>query len=68
LKDISSLLQEIEKLSSEEKVSVYNYIQSKLTKKEQLIASLEKFKGIGKGIWDEDAQEYINRLRADDRF
>ncbi len=68
MKDLNCILEEIEKLSSEEKVSVYNHIQSRLTKKEHILASLEKIRGIGKGIWDEDAQEYINRLRADDRF
>jgi hypothetical protein len=25
----------------------------------------DEFYGIGKGLWDEDAQEYVNRLRED---
>lgn len=26
-------------------------------------ALLEKLKGIGEGVWNEDAQEYVNKLR-----
>lgn len=27
-----------------------------------------KYRGIAKGIWNQDAQEYINKLRNEDRF
>ena len=27
-----------------------------------------KYRGIAKGIWNQDAQEYINELRNEDRF
>ena len=29
---------------------------------------LKDLKAVGAGVWEEDAQEYINRLRSNDRF
>lgn len=28
----------------------------------------QKYRGIAKGVWGEDAQSYINQLRNDERF
>jgi hypothetical protein len=41
---------------------------SRSNKKQQTLKALEKIRGIGEGIWNEDAQEYVNRLRDNDRF
>jgi hypothetical protein len=68
MKDLSSILNEINRLSLEERISIYSQLGASLTKREKVLAILERYKGRGKGIWDEDAQEYVNRLRADDRF
>ncbi len=40
----------------------------KIKTKEQVLELLEQIRGIGKGIWREDAQVYVNRLRDNDRF
>ena len=61
-------MDEIDKLSVKEKASIYSHLDALLTKKEKALAFLERLKGKSKGLWGEDAQEYINRLRADDRF
>jgi hypothetical protein len=37
-------------------------------KKENALKLLEELKGIGEGVWNEDAQAYVNRLRDNDRF
>lgn len=29
---------------------------------------LEKYRGKGQGVWQKDAQEYVNQLRKDDRY
>jgi hypothetical protein len=43
--------------------------KSRLTEKQKkALKLLEELKGIGTGIWKEDAQEYVNRLRSNDRF
>jgi len=37
-------------------------------KQKKALKLLEDLKGIGSGVWKEDAQEYVNRLRSNDRF
>jgi hypothetical protein len=67
MKDLSGIINEINKLSLEERIAIYSQLGASLSKREKVLAVLERFKGRGKGVWDEDAQEYVNRLRADDR-
>lgn len=66
--DVKGIIKEIDSLPAEAKVQIYSYIYASLSKREQVLAALEKYRGIGKGVWEEDAQDYINRLREDDRF
>jgi hypothetical protein len=35
---------------------------------EHVLSILSKYKGKGKGIWNQDAQKHINDLRSDDRI
>jgi hypothetical protein len=65
--DLDSILKEIEKLSSDKQKELYLILINRLKKKEQAIKSLDEIRGLGKGIWDTDAQDYINMLREDDR-
>jgi hypothetical protein len=37
-------------------------------KKEYALRLLDELAGMGQGIWEEDAQKYVNRLRDNDRF
>jgi hypothetical protein len=30
--------------------------------------SFKKYRGVAKGIWEQDAQAYINQMRSDERF
>ncbi len=62
------ILIEINKLNSDELDIVYQELVKRIKKSEKLRATFEKVRGIGKGVWDMDAQEYINELRKDDRF
>jgi len=59
---------EIDRLPVEEAAKVYSYLASKFKKRERIMQSLNKIRGIGKGLWETDAQEYINKERADDRL
>lgn len=36
-------------------------------KKQRALKLLDELKGIGQGIWNEDAQLYVNKLRDNDR-
>ncbi len=65
--DVKGIIKEIDSLPAEGKVEIYSHIYASLTKREQILVALEKYRGIGKGIWNMDAQEYINQERANDR-
>jgi len=66
--DLDKILKEIESLPIEKQLEVLNRLSYKLKKKEELLKSLEEIRGLGKGLWGMDAQEYINRLRENDRL
>jgi len=66
--NIKQILRQIDDLPIEEQLEVYAHLASKLNKREQILSILEKIRGKGKGLWTTDAQEYVNRLRENDRF
>lgn len=66
--DTNELIREIERLPLAGQLEVYSHLAKKLKRREELAKSLDEIRGIGKGIWKMDAQEYVNKLRADDRF
>jgi hypothetical protein len=68
MRNLVDILKEISRLSPNERVSIYSRLSAALTKKEKALALLERLNTRGQGLWGEDAQEYVNRLRADDRF
>ena len=65
---VDDIIREIEKLTGADKGKLYLYVHSKLKKKQYLHAVLDQIKGSGKGVWDIDAQDYVNQLREDDRI
>jgi len=65
---LGDLIKELEKLPMEESLKVYSYLKDKFEKKERILQSLDEIRGSGKGVWDMDAQEYINKERANDRI
>lgn len=65
---VNQIIDQINNLPSREQSEIYNYVLDKARRKEHAIKSLEKLKGIGKGLWDKDAQEYITEMRSDARF
>ena len=62
------IIQEIDSLDSEELEQVYHEILKRINRLERVKNTLEKFRGKGKAVWSEDAQEYINKVRNNDRF
>jgi hypothetical protein len=67
--DVQQILKEIESLPQNMQLEVLSKLSHKLKKYNRILGSLDKLRGLGKGLWDnEDAQQYINRLRANDRF
>jgi hypothetical protein len=68
MRNLAEIMDDINKLSAKEKVSIYSHLDSTLTKKEKALALFERLGKRKQGTWGEDGQEYVNRLRADDRF
>ncbi|MBI1766761.1 MAG: hypothetical protein HY015_07120 [Bacteroidetes bacterium] len=60
------IIAEIDNLSREEKQELLRYLSAKL-KKAEALEILSKIRGRGKNIFGIDAQEYVNKLREDDR-
>ena len=65
---IDSIVKEIDALNLNEKRLVYKKLREALLKSENVIASLAKYRGIAKGLWNQDAQDYVRGLRNDDRI
>ncbi len=65
---VNTLLKSVNDLNEQELQLVYNAILEKMNKKTQVIAALTRFKGKGEGVWNMDAQNYIDEMRANDRF
>ena len=61
------ILTEINKLNRDELDIIYQELVKKMDKLDKFRTAIEKVRGIGKGVWGMDAQEYINELRKDDR-
>jgi hypothetical protein len=67
--DVQQILKEIDLLPQNLQLEILLKLSDKLKKYHRILRSLDEIRGLGKGLWDnEDAQQYINRLRANDRF
>ncbi len=66
---LSDVLQAIRKLSRSEKIYLMEKILEDLKREEGNEKDEEldwrSLRGLGKGLWDEDAQKYINKLREE---
>jgi hypothetical protein len=62
------IIEQIDSLPSGEQSEVYNYLSEKMRRREHIVKTLERMKGVGKGLWEKDAQEYITEMRSNDRF
>jgi len=54
--------------NSEDLKMLLHEISKRLIKKQETISTLHKYRGKGQGVWAEDAQEFVNKLRENDRF
>ena len=64
---LKNLEQEIEQLPMDHMIYLMDKLMVQIKKKasEQSTLHWENLYGYGKGIWDEDAQDYVNRIRED---
>lgn len=62
---IESVLQEIKLLDDNELDVVLREINDRKRRVAKMKAILKKYRGIGQGVWPEDAQEFISKSRED---
>ncbi|MEL6865664.1 MAG: hypothetical protein AAFP19_14650 [Bacteroidota bacterium] len=64
---IQIILNGLDDLDPKELEIVLASILKKIDQSKRVKNILDKYKGIGKGIWNVDAQEHTNQLRDGDR-
>ncbi|MBI5471538.1 MAG: hypothetical protein HY961_04245 [Ignavibacteriae bacterium] len=66
--EINRLLGEIEKLDVDAQDKLYMQLKKRRRSREEALVRAMKYCGIAPHYWGEDAQDYINRMRSDDRL
>lgn len=62
---IDLILKETDSLHSDELLVLIQKLLKKVKKSETAKKILSVYKGIGKGLWKEDVEEFVNELRKD---
>jgi hypothetical protein len=65
---IETLLGEIKKLNFKELEMIFRAVRKRMEQRKKAALALDSFIGIGKGIWETDAQQYIDAIRDEDRL
>lgn len=65
---VQTLILEINNLELKELELILREILRRIDRRKRLEAALDSLIGCGEGVWNSDAQEYVNGLRDDDRF
>lgn len=63
---IQTIIEEINHLNPDELEVILKEILMRLDRKKKIETILEEYMGIGEGVWEMDAQEYVNELREED--
>ncbi|MCB9352929.1 MAG: hypothetical protein H6573_36405 [Lewinellaceae bacterium] len=63
---IQTIIEEINHLNPDELEVILREILMRLDRKKKIETILEEYMGIGEGVWEMDAQEYVNELREED--
>ena len=65
---VQTIIKDIDALAPEELEEVLQFLLKKTQRSDKVKMKLEKYRGKGQGVWQEDAQAYVNQLRKDDRY
>lgn len=63
---VQTIIEEIHDLNSEELEIVLREILQRIDAYKKAESILDEYIGSGKGIWETDAQEYVNELRKEE--
>jgi hypothetical protein len=64
---VQSIIEQIRKLNTDELELILKEVFESVERKKRITLALNNFIGSGKGVWNLDAQEYVNSLREEDR-
>ena len=67
-KILEKILGDISQLSNDELKILLQEVNKHIEKMEKIRLVLSRIRGKGQGIWNQDAQEFVNQLRTDERF
>ena len=62
-KRLEHILEEINLLEADEIEQVLKELLNRVERKKRIASIIDQYVGIGKGVWETDAQEYVNELR-----
>ena len=72
METVEAILNEVDKLQPNEKRQLlHQLVDRMLANSTSVLPSsidFDKYIGIGKGVWDIDAQTYVDNIRNEDRF
>ena len=63
---IQTLIEEISHLEQSELEIILQEIMKRVDRKKQIESILDQYVGIGEGVWETDAQIYVNQIREED--
>lgn len=67
MKNVEQLIGDMKLLSPEERKQIYHDLKEDILTLRVIDIVIEKYRGIAKHLWEKDAQEFVNELRADER-
>jgi hypothetical protein len=65
-KRLEHILEEINLLEADEIEQVLKELLNRVERKKRIESIIAKYAGIGKGVWETDAQEHVSALRRED--
>jgi len=63
---LQTIIKEISHLNQEELELLLREVIQRIDQQRKVEAILDEYIGVGKGVWQTDAQEYVNELRKEE--
>ena len=63
---LQTIIKEISHLNQEELELLLREVIQRIDQQKKVEAILDEYMGVGQGVWQTDAQEYVNELRKEE--
>ena len=63
---LQTVIKEISHLNQEELELLLREVIQRIDQQKKVEAILDEYMGVGQGVWQTDAQEYVNELRKEE--